>query len=154
MTYTKMHPAERKGKALTPSFHIAITPIKTTHRKDGVLVRLTRGVLEEVNWFVGDRVNVEFDNHSKRLKLSRRKGDIGGFIIAGKNSTRAGGQKEGRIRWSVLFGRPYAKKPLITDRWHHRKKEDAIVVTARNMTTFYERPHRHGFENKEAKEAS
>ena len=99
-----------------------------------VMVRLPRGALERAGWCVGDQVNVEFDAHKGRLRLTRHHN--GSFKIGGKSKSRNGDQAEGRLRWAALNGRPDIDKRFATDDWRYRKTDDAIIInTNDNMRT-------------------
>lgn len=91
-----------------------------------VMVRLPRGALERAGWGVGDQVNVEFDPHKGRLRLTRC--NRGAFKIGGKSKSLPGDQTEGRLRWAARAGRPDIEERFATDDWMYRTTDDAIVI--------------------------
>lgn len=95
-----------------------------------IMVRLPRGALERAGWGVGDQINVEFDAHKGRLRLTRCQ--TGSFKIGGKSKSREGDQTEGRLRWAARNGRPDIAQRFATDDWRYRKTDDAIIINTDN----------------------
>lgn len=96
-----------------------------------VMVRLPRATLERAGWRVGDLVNVEFDSHKGRLRLTRSIN--GSFKIGGKSKSRPGDQTEGRLRWAARIGRPDIAERFATDDWSYRKTDDAVIINTKTQ---------------------
>lgn len=122
-------PIQARGQE--PSRAIGLYLLSYRENADQIMVRLPRGTLLATGWKVGDKVDVEFDRHKQRLRLTRKR--HGAFKIGGKGKTKKGSQREGRLRWIAQPGRPTIREAFSTENWMHRTTDDAIVINVKNQ---------------------
>ncbi len=123
--YKKIEPAAGSRHA-PASRHIGFYRIRYGNGFQ-ILVRIPRGTMEATGWQVGDQIDVEFDAHKKRLRLTNS--PHGAFRLGSKD---ARGQ-EGRVRWTRQPGRPDLRKSFRTDRWTYRHTDNALVINVDAM---------------------
>jgi hypothetical protein len=94
------------------------------------MVRFPHSVMAVTGWTVGDRVKIEYDEHHERLRITRC--PKGTYKIGGKGKTPKGDQREGRVRYVAMLGRPTLLETFWTEKWTHRRTDDAVIINVKD----------------------
>jgi len=125
MSYEKI-PNNKRSPTAVHFYRIAY---RDTHQ---VMVRFSRGVMEKAGWKPGDKVDVEFDDRKKRLRITKTRG--GSFTIGTKGRALGARPTLGQVRWALREGRPDITGTFHTENWTYRHTDHALVInTGDNM---------------------
>jgi hypothetical protein len=119
MSYEKI-PNKRRSPTAIHFYRIAY---RDTHQ---VMVRLSRGVMDKAGWRPGDKVDVEFDDRKKRLRIT--KSGSGSFTIGTKGKATKREGVLGQVRWALREGRPDIDGTFHTESWSYRTTDNALVI--------------------------